>query len=275
MPKFAAVQMEPKLLEPETNLEKISLLIHEAATRGAEVAVFPECAITGYALSAEEAALVAGPVPGPRTQRLAEACQQAGLTAVLVGTIEVDEEDRLFNTAFLVGPAGPIARYRKTHLPFLGVDRYLAAGDVLPDPFDTPAGRLGALICYDIRFPEPARSQALAGAQVILISTAWPRAASLYPEFVIQTRAAENGVYIVAANRIGEERGTQYLGRSLIVGPDGEMLVEASSDAEEILCVEIDLARSDNKRRIFVPNEYELNLFEDRRPELYRSLASG
>jgi predicted amidohydrolase len=58
------------------------------------------------------------------------------------------------------------------------------------------------------------------------------------------------------------------------VGPDGEMLAEASSDAEEILCVSVDLARSDNKRRIFVPNEYELNLFEDRRPELYRSLAS-
>ncbi len=274
MPRYAAVQMEPILLDPEANLEKIINLIHEASKRGAQIAVFPECAVTGYALSAEEAAAVAEPIPGPQTQRMSDACREAELTAVVVGTIEKDEHDRLFNTAALVGPDGLIARYRKTHLPYLGVDRYLAAGDTLPGPFETSVGRLGMLICYDLRFPEPIRVLALAGAQVILLPTAWPRTATLYPEFMAQSRAAENGLYLIAANRVGEERGTHYLGRSVIVGPDGEMLLEARAEGEEILCVEIDPTRSNHKQRIFVPWEYELNLFEDRRPELYHTLTT-
>jgi len=274
MPRYAAVQMEPILLDPEANLEKIISLIHQVSKRGTQIAVFPECAVTGYALSAEEAATIAEPIPGPHTDILSVACREAGLVAVVVGTIEKDEHDRLFNTAALVGPDCLIARYRKTHLPYLGVDRYLAAGDTLPGPFETSAGRLGMLICYDLRFPEPIRVLALAGAQVILLPTAWPRAATLYPEFIAQSRASENGLYLIAANRVGEERGTHYLGRSVIVGPDGEMLAEAHAEGEEILYVEIDPAQSDRKQRIFVPGEYELDLFNDRRPELYRTLST-
>jgi predicted amidohydrolase len=266
--------MEPILLDPEANLEKIIRLIHQLSKRGTQIAVFPECAVTGYALSAEEAAAIAEPIPGSHTDVLSVACREAGLTAVVVGTIEKDEQDRLFNTATLVGPDGLIARYRKTHLPYLGVDRYLDPGDTLPGPFETSAGRFGLLICYDLRFPEPIRILALAGAQVILLPTAWPRAATLYPEFIAQSRAAENGLYLIAANRVGEERGTCYLGRSVIVGPDGEMLAEAQAEGEEILYMEIDPARSDHKQRIFVPGEYELDLFNDRRPELYHPLST-
>jgi len=266
--------MEPVLLDPEANIEKIISLIHQVSKRETQIAVFPECAVTGYALSAEEAAAIAEPIPGSHTDILSVACREAGLVAVVVGTIEKDEYERLFNTAALVGPDGLIARYRKTHLPYLGVDRYLAAGDTLPGPFETSAGRLGILICYDLRFPEPIRVLALAGAQVILLPTAWPRAATLYPEFIAQSRAAENGLYLIAANRIGEERGTHYLGRSVIVSPDGEMLAEAHAEGEEILYMEIDPAQSDHKQRIFVPDEYELDLFNDRRPELYHSLIT-
>ncbi|HEY46161.1 MAG TPA: carbon-nitrogen hydrolase family protein [Anaerolineae bacterium] len=272
MPTFAAVQMEPKLFDAEANLKKVINFMHEVSLCNAEIAVFPECALTGYALSAEEAASIAEPIPGPRTDHLSEACREAGLMAVVVGTIEKDAFGRLFNSAALVGPDGLIARYRKTHLPFLGVDRYLAAGDTLPGPFETPVGRLGLLICYDLRFPEPSRVLAIAGAQVILLPTAWPSAATLYPDFMAQSRAAENNIFLVAANRVGEERGTRYLGRSVVVGPDGEMLAEADVEGEEILCVEIDPHRSDLKQRIFVPGEYELYLFDDRRPELYRPL---
>jgi predicted amidohydrolase len=273
MPQFAAVQMEPILLDPEKNLEKITSLIYDAASLGADVAVFPECATTGYAITAEEAEQLAQPVPGPQTQQLSEACRQAGISNVVVGTIERDEQGKLFNTSVLVSPDGFIARYRKTHLPFLGVDRYLSAGASLPGPHATQAGRLGMLICYDLRFPEPTRVLALAGTQVILLPTAWPQAASLYPEFVAQTRAAENSLFLVAANRIGEERGTRYLGRSIIVNPDGVVLAEASMDTEEILCVDLDLSRSDNKDRIFVPGEYELRLFSDRREDLYQRIS--
>jgi predicted amidohydrolase len=109
---------------------------------------------------------------------------------------------------------------------------------------------------------------------MILLSTAWPQAASLYPEFIVSTRAAENHIYVVAANRVGVERGTTYLGRSIIADPNGQVLAEAGPSEETILYAAIDPARSDAKHRIFEPGEYELDLFNDRRPELYSPLAS-
>jgi predicted amidohydrolase len=272
MSRFAAVQMEPALLDPEANLRRVIDGIGLAAERGAAVAVFPECALTGYALTADEAAEAAEAIPGDRTRRLQAACRTARLI-VQVGTIERDEDGQCFNAAVLIGPDGVLARYRKTHLPLLGVDRYLAAGDELPSPAVTPAGRLGTLICYDLRFPEPARVLTLLGAQVVLLSTAWPAAAGLYPDFLARARAAENRVYLVAANRIGEERGTRYLGRSLIVSPEGEILAQASPDREETLIADVNPAEADRKRLVYVPGEYELDLIGDRRPELYGPIA--
>jgi predicted amidohydrolase len=110
----------------------------------------------------------------------------------------------------------------------LGVDRFLTPGDALAEPLEAPLGRLGILICYDLRFPEPARAFALQGAQAILVPTAWPDAATLYPDHVARTRASENGVYLLAADHVGEEEESAYLGRSLAVVPDGEVIAEAA-----------------------------------------------
>jgi predicted amidohydrolase len=274
MTRVAAVQVAPRPLDPEWNLALVIERIHAAASLGAQVAVFPECVLSGYMLSAQEARSVAQPADGPHTGALAEACAEAGLQAAVVGTLEAVPGDRIYNTALVVGPGGLISRYRKTHLPHLGVDRFLAPGERLEPPLQLPVGRVGVLICYDLRLPEPARVLALGGAQVILVSTAWPASAQLYPEFVAQTRAAENGLYLVAANRCDEERGTRFLGASLICGPNGECLALAGEE-ETILCVDLDLDRSDDKARIQIPGEYELHLFKDRRPELYAQLASG
>lgn len=268
MVRLAAVQIETTPLDPAHSLAKVIQWLEQAAAQGAGLAVFPECTLTGYFLSAPEAASVAEAIPGPRTERLAEACRSLGIYAV-VGTIEKDASGCCWNTAVLVGPDGLVGRYRKTHLICLGVDRFLSQGDSLPGPWETPLGRLGLLICYDLRFPEPARALALAGAQAILLPTAWPSAATLYPDFVARTRAAENGVYVLAADHVGEERGARYLGRSIAVGPDGEILAEAGRDEETILMVEIDLARSLRKHRVFIPGDYEIDLFGDRRPDLY------
>ncbi|MCK5646992.1 MAG: carbon-nitrogen hydrolase family protein [Anaerolineales bacterium] len=269
---FAAIQMDLTLLKPDKNLKKIVRLANEAADLGARVMVFPECAVTGYALSAEEADEFAQPIPGPVTHRLVELCRERDIYVAL-GLIEKFQQNLLFNSSVLIGPEGLIGCYRKTHLPLLGVDRYLAQAGSLSGPFGTNVGSIGMLICYDLRFPEPIRVLALKGAQIILVSTAWPSAASLYPEFMAQARSAENSIYLVAANRVGEERGTRYLGRSVITGPNGELLAEGSSESEEILLAKIDPQRSLEKRRIFKPDEYELDLFGDRRPELYTPLT--
>jgi predicted amidohydrolase len=269
----ASVQMDVTLFQPKENLNKIHRLLHEAADMGAKLIVFPECALSGYALTPDEANEVAEPIPGPTTSSITEVCTQRDLFAV-TGMIERYQENLLFNSTVLVGSDGVIGCYRKTHLPFLGVDRYLAQGGLIPQPFETPLGSLGMLICYDLRFPEPLRVLSLLGAQVVLVSTAWPASASLYPDFMIQARSAENSIYLLSANRVGEERGTRYLGRSIITGPNGEVLVEGDSETEEILLAEIDPRLSVDKKRVFKPGEYELDLFNDRRPELYGALAA-
>ncbi len=272
MPRIAVVQMETQPLEPERNLARVLDWMHQAAAQGAQLVLFPECALTGYMLTAEEAAAMAEPIPGPRTDRLAEACRRWDLHAV-VGTIEKDEHGRCFNTAVLLSPDGVLGCYRKTHLICLGVDRYLTPGERLAEPFATPLGRLGMLICYDLRFPEPARVLALTGAQAILLPTAWPQAATLYPDFVARARAAENGLYLLAADHVGSEGASRYLGRSMIIGPDGEVLAEAGKDKEALLIADLDLSRSERKHRIFRPGEYEIDLLRDRRPELYGLIA--
>lgn len=274
MLRLAVVQFEPQLLQPEDNLQAILAWMEQAARQGAELVVFPECSLTGYALSAEEAEAIAEAIPGPRTARLVEACRQTKLH-IVIGTIERDADGLCYNTAVLLSGAGVGGAYRKTHLPLLGVDRFLAAGDDLPGPFLTAFGPIGMLICYDLRFPEPIRVLALAGAQLVVLPTAWPASATLYPEHMARSRAAENGIFVAAANRIGEERGTRYLGHSLILGPDGQMLAEAGASEAGLLVAEIDLDRAAEKRRIFRPGEYELDLFGDRRPELYGRIAAS
>jgi predicted amidohydrolase len=272
MMKVAAIQMDPILFDRKSNLEKIAALAHQASLQGARLAVYPECAVTGYALTPDEAAHIAEPIPGPTSDMFVKLCAETDLT-IMVGMLESNKQGDLYNTAILVDPQGLRARYRKTHLPTLGVDRYVLPGEELQPPVDTSVGRASMLICYDLRFPEPSRVLALSGAQLILLSTAWPSAASLYPDFIVSTRAAENHIYVVAANRIGEERGTTYLGRSIITNPDGHVLAEAGNSEETILYAEIDPLESDQKHRVFKPGEYELNLFVDRRPRLYTPLV--
>src|SRR5712691_3542894 len=123
----AAAQIEPKLAEPERNLEACLARLDEAAAQGAELLVLPECAIPGYMFeSAEEALPYAEEIPGPSTETLEEACRRTG-THVVCGLLERDG-DRLHNAAVLVGSDGLVGSYRKTHLPFLGVDRFTVAG---------------------------------------------------------------------------------------------------------------------------------------------------
>jgi predicted amidohydrolase len=190
------------------------------------------------------------------------------------GMVERAEDGLLYNAAALVGPEGLIGSYRKIHLPFMGADRHLTPGDRLTGPFETPHGRLGIQICFDLRFPETTRALALRGAQVVLVPTALPATATIFPEVYNRARSGENRIYIVSANHIGAEGGATYLGRSQITGPDGSILAEAGPDDETILYAEVDLSEADRKKLVFRPGEYELDLFGGRMPELYGDLVN-
>ena len=117
--KIAAVQMDPKITKNRDNLEKILAQTEVAAGNGADLIVFPECALTGYVFaSREEAIPFMEAIPGPSTDKLAVCCQKLGVHVVF-GLLEI-EADKCFNAAVLVGPSGLVGKYRKNHLPFLG-----------------------------------------------------------------------------------------------------------------------------------------------------------
>lgn len=271
--QIAGVQMDVTLGNVDDNLNRMENYLQETATNGAELTIFPECVITGYCFdSLEEGREFAQPISGPATERIANACQNLGVSCVF-GMLENDGDD-IFNAAVLVGPTGLVGSYRKVHLPFLGIDRFTTPGD---RPFVVhPAGNIsiGMNICYDAAFPEAARSLAVLGADLIVLPTNWPPGAECMAEHSIRTRAMENGIYYAAINRVGTERGVRFIGDSSICDPSGNVLAAASGTEEDILYAEVDTNRSRTKRIRRVPNKHEIDRMADRRPEMYTALTN-
>ena len=266
----SVAQIDPKLGEKERNLDVIVGRMEEAAGLGAEIVVFPECAIPGYMWESEDEALpYAEEIPGPSTELLEREAARLGMH-VVCGLLERDG-DSLRNAAALVGPDGLIGSYRKTHLPFLGVDRFAVPGDELP-VYDTALGRIGVEICYDLRFPEVTRTLALKGADLTAHPTNFPVAARGQTELITVARAAENRIFLLTANRSGKERSGEFCGRSQIVDPSGKRLAETGESGEVLLTAEIDLEQARDKDYV-VPGTYEIYLFGHRRPELYGALV--
>ncbi len=175
----------------------------------------------------------------------------------------------------LVGPSGLIGTYRKVHLPHLGIDMKTSYGDRPFAVFEIAGVKVGMLICYDAAFPEATRSLALLGADLIVLPTNWPPGAECVAEHTLNTRAMENAVYFMAVNRVGEERGFQFIGRSRICGPSGCTLASTESTAATILYADIDPAQSRNKRVTRVPGKHAIDRLADRRPEMYSVLTQS
>lgn len=274
--RVAVAQTAPELGANEKNLDQVAAHLAQAAARGARLVVFPECALSGYLLDdLDEAEPLAEPVPGPAIGRVAEACADLRLYTV-VGLLEKGA-DAIYNSAALVGPEGVLAVYRKTHLPGLGLDRFVAPGNIPFAVYETPVGRIGIAICYDIRFPEPTRILALRGADVVAVPSNWPTMEgvappSAIPDVLTRARAIENRVFLAVADRAGEERGSQFLGRSQLVDVFGTVVAEAGSE-EALLCADFDLALARQKHFVYIPGRFETHWFADRRPDLYGPLV--
>jgi predicted amidohydrolase len=183
------------------------------------------------------------------------------------------EGGRLFNACALVGPNGFRAGYRKIHLPFLGIDRFVQPGDRPFAVHDLGGLRLGINICFDGSFPESGRILALEGADLIVLPTNWPTASVCSARHVPPMRAFENHVYYAAVNRVGSERGFAFLGHSQIVGCDGQTLAACEGNQETVLYATVDPAVARQKQVVIVPGKFEVNRFTGRRPELYGPLV--
>ena len=274
-------------IDPAANLAASEAGIRAAAGQGAQLVLLQELHRTQYFCQVEDPALcdLAEPVPGPTTEFLAALARELGV--VIVGSVF---ERRLagvyHNTAVVLERDGTLAgRYRKMHIPddpgYLE-KFYFTPGDGPFAPIDTSAGRLGVLVCWDQWYPEAARLMALAGADLLLYPTAigWDptdqaaeQARQREAWITIQrAHAIANGLPVLACNRIGDEHmpggaplGARFWGSSFIAGPQGELLAQAPTDTPAVICAELDLARSEQVRRIWP-------FLRDRRIDAYQNL---
>jgi len=266
--KVAGVQMEPKILEKERNLSKAVEQIAIAAREGARLIVLPECALTGYCFSSlEEALPVFEPLPGPSTDRILTLCRELNVY-VVVGLLEKDG-DKYYNTAALLGPEGLVGKHRKLHLIYLGIDRFVNHGNLPLTVYETEVGRIGMAICYDLLFPEHARALGLRGADFLIMPANWIDMGMMYPDTFIPARAMENHMFCVGINRVGEERGFKFLGRSRIAHWAGLPLADGKAFEEDIIYAEIDPSEAREKYMAIIPGEMEVDYINDRRPEFY------
>jgi len=265
MATVAAVQFDPSLGDVEGNLDRVAGLAGEAVDRGAGLVVFPECSLSGYQVDRAQALSASVEMVGPELDRLRRVAERLDTTMV-VGVLE-RLGHVLYNSAVTFVPRREPVVYRKTHLPRMGVDRFCAPGDLPYRSVSTPIGSVGVLICYDLRFPEPARLLALAGVELLAVPTNWPSTATDYADFLLRARASENRLAIVVADRCGVERGVSYLGRSQVLSAQGTVIAEAGT-GPELLVHRIEERSVDDRHVAGRPDGPE-GLLADRRVDLY------
>ena len=275
--RIAVAQYEPHVTELEHNLSQAVLWAASAANQGANLIVLPELASSGYVFAdeAEAQRSAEDPDDGPTVRALREVCAMHGCH-IVAGINERDGDCR-HNSAVLIGASGRMATYRKLHL-YYDEQSWFKPGDELPI-VDLPFGRVGMIICFDLWFPEPARALALAGAEMIAVPTNWVASFKrtvwddrgyCQGDYVAMATAAQNGVVMACADRIGVERGVTFIGASIIVGADGwPVSGPASHDQEELLIADVDLDSVEQARRRTPRN----HLHTDRRPAAYRASA--
>jgi predicted amidohydrolase len=270
--RIGLLQFAPQPGAVRANLDHVARALSKVH---ADLMVLPELCTTGYLFaSRSELARLSEPVPAGPTCEAIAALSRDSNTAIVWGMPETSGS-RIFNSAVLVTPQGEFHAYHKAHL-FVDEKDIFDRGDSPFPVFDvslpSPSGRgkgedakLGLLVCFDHFFPEAARSLALHGAQIIC------HPSNLVLEYAHAnsvTRAVENRVFWILANRTGSEtlgeKTLRFNGRSQIIAPDGRLLGRADQDSEATLIVEIDPAEALNKR--VTPRN---DLFADRRTDLY------
>jgi predicted amidohydrolase len=251
-------QMDLALGAPERNLATVEDMARTAAERGADLLLVPELWSTGYVL--ERAAELASPLDTGINATVGQVAQRHGIA--LFGSTLTRLPQGIGNTATLFDRSGKrLGVYSKIHLfGLMDEPRYLIPGTT-PTLVETPWGKAGLAICYDLRFPELFRAYALAGADLILLVAEWPLPRLLHWQTLLRARAIENQCFVVACNRVGTSGITTFFGHSTVIDPWGEILFEAD-DTAGLHVVTLDLDRLVEARR-------RLPVLRDRRPDCY------
>jgi len=263
---IALVQMNCKLGDKQENMRKALKRLEEVGGK-VDIVCFPEFFTTGYNLDliGDKFYHLAEPIPGETTDKIGKIARDYNL--IVIGAIPERDvvEGVLYNTAFIIDEDGEvIGKYRKTHL-YPSEHKYFRAGNKLP-VFNTRICKLGVAICYDHAFPEVFRILALKGAQIVFIPISEPRGFEHLQNLRTRARAQDNQIFVASVNHVGAEGDVMYCGESIIAGPRGEIIAQASSNKEEILIAEVDLDQILRERK----REPTLR---SRRPEIYGDLC--
>ncbi|MCD4721954.1 MAG: carbon-nitrogen family hydrolase [Desulfobacula sp.] len=255
--KAGVVQFDVKNGQNKANLNTILGYLEELASDNVSLAVLPEmfsCSFDNENLS--EHSKVAKKI----VERLSFFAKENQMA--IVGTLPEKEKDQIYNTMVFIDVDGKIkGRYRKLHLFRLTQEHlYYTAGNKIVI-IDSSFGRIGLMICYDLRFPELARSMFLKNAQMIIVSAQWPEPRKEHWRTLIKARSIENQIFMICSNRTGMDADLQFSGMSMILDPMGTILVEAGSDDGSAFAV-IEMKRVENARTL-------IPCSTDRRHDIY------
>jgi omega-amidase len=261
--KVAAAQISCVLGDFDANMHKIREFAARARKSGAELIVFPEMIDTGYSMSVIQKQ--AKPWEEGAVGEIRKIAKEDSI-AIIAGISDRDGES-IFNAQVLVGAnGGVLGKYRKTHLvtaaPLDERICFSPGNDFVT--CDVGDFKVGLSICYDLRFPEMARTLAVNhGANVLVNSSAWPDVRADHLRILALARAVENQSYFIVANRVGTDEGVTLCGGSVIVDPSGKILAAAPAGREELIQAEISRDVIEDVRR-------RVPAFAHRRAELYK-----
>ena len=241
--RVAAAQVAAKTADVNHNLNSLSQMAEDAAQKNADVIVFPELFLSGYNAGSRFSE-VAEESDGTIFMQVAALAKRLKI-AICYGYPE-RADAKMFNSAQLVSAEGrSIANHRKTQLYGAYEREWFTAGEDHLSSVSYHGFILSTLICYEIEFPEPARANALNGANVILVPTATTEANNpeQVAQLMVRARAAENNLYVVYVNHASGEDGIEFNGSSLVVGPLGTIHAAASGSSAQLLITDIEQSR--------------------------------
>ena len=267
MTKIAIVQFKAST-NKKINLNKILKFIQNASDKKAQLCAFPEFMMfyTASSQTPNQLAKESETINGNFVSKICNAAKENKIQVVGTFYEKSSKKNRVYDTAFLIDKTGKIiSKYRKIHLyDALGFkeSKKLVAGKKITNPTKTSIGKMGMMICYDLRFPEISRILANAGSEILVAPSAWVKGKGKEEHWITinKTRAIENGCYVVAPDQVGNI----YCGRSLVVDPFGKILLDMKKK-QGISYVDIDIKKVKQIRKV-------LPLLKNRRTDLYPKL---
>ena len=267
--KAAIVQFKAST-DKQVNLKKIISFVSKASLKNATLCAFPEFMMfyTNSSQTPKQLADLAETIDGHFINAIAKSAKANQIQIVGSFYEKSEKKDRVYDTSFVIDKSGKvISTYRKIHLydalGFRESDKMIA-GSKITKPVKTSIGKVGMMICYDLRFPEMSRSLAAAGSEILVAPSAWVKG-NLKEEHWItinKTRAIENGCYVIAPDQVGNI----YCGRSLVVDPYGKILLDMKKK-QGICFVDVDLNNVKETRKV-------LPLLKNRRTDVYANLQA-